>query len=258
MRAIMPPRLTIGIGAGLGLASSAMIQLTDINRLLLLGVLGLGLCILAWELAPHIATRIGPTAGRKRTMLPVLAMAFGVIAFGVGAVWYYIEHPRVAAPVLVGGRGGNAAVEGHRSGAQGGDAGESGLWPGGPGGDAFVKGNDSFARGGDGGNAPQADGRGGRRSRGPGEKLNLPTMMWGFGYGGRGADTPEYTRRLKLLTQIRAEYIAKFPDDVPYIEAGIDPVPENWVNKRLEEMGETWRVTLGDAGYVLPPLDPSK
>ena len=183
-------------------------------------------------------------------MLPVLVMTFGVIAFGVGAVWYYIEHPRVATPALVGGRGGNAAVEGHRSGAQGGDAGESGLWPGGPGGDAFVKGNDSFARGGDGSNAPQADGRGGRRSRGPGEKLNLPTMTWSFGYGGHGADTPEYARRLKLLTQIRAEYIAKFPDDVPYIEAGIDPVPENWVNKRLEEMGETWRVTLGD-GRVL-------
>ena len=88
----------------------------------------------------------------------------------------------------------------------------------------------------------------------PGERENLPTSMWPFGYGGRGANAPEYDRRLRLLTQIRAEYMKAFPDDVPLIEAGIDPVPARWVNKRLEEMGETWRVTMGDGGYVMPPL----
>src|SRR5438105_4876287 len=98
----MPHRVTIGLGAGLGLASSAMIQLTDINRLFLLGVLGLGLFILAWELAPHIARMI-KTTGRNRTMLPVLVMALGVIAFGAGAVWYYVEHPKVDATPAIGG-----------------------------------------------------------------------------------------------------------------------------------------------------------
>jgi hypothetical protein len=249
----MPHRVTIGIGAGLGLASSAMIQLTDINRLFLLGVFGGGLFILVWELTPHIASMI-KTPGRKRTMLPVLVMALGVIAFGVGAVWYHVEHPKVAAPPTVGGGGGHAAVEGNRSGAMGGDAGRSGIWPGGPGGDAHVKGDDSYARGGAGSNAPTWDGRGGRAAKGPMEVENGETSFWKYGRGGIGGNAPEFNRRMALLTKIRADYLQEFPSERAFVEAGIDPVPIKWVNKRLEEIGETWRVDLRDGGYVLPPL----
>jgi hypothetical protein len=46
-----------------------------------------------------------------------------------------------------------------------------------------------------------------------------------------------------------------FPDDVPFINAGIDQVPVRWVNKRLEEIGEDWRVEMRDSGYILPPLN---
>ena len=46
-----------------------------------------------------------------------------------------------------------------------------------------------------------------------------------------------------------------FPDEVPFIDAGIDPVPVTWVNKRLQEIGEDWRVEMVDGGYILPPLD---
>lgn len=157
-----------------------------------------------------------------------------------------------------GGPGGKATVIGRHSGAEGGFGGEGGLGPGGPGGDATVTGDHSFARGGDGGNAGQPDGRGGKRTLGPAQRLGLPTSLWKYGYGGHGGDTPEYTRRLNLLRKIRAEFIQQFPDDAPYIDAGIDAVPAEWVNKRLEEIGENWRIALGDGGYILPPLEPKK
>jgi hypothetical protein len=70
----------------------------------------------------------------------------------------------------------------------------------------------------------------------------------------RGGDAPEYTRRLELLTRIRAEYLDRFPDDVPYIDAGIDAVPVDWVNQRLDELHEAWHVAWGSEGYELPPI----
>lgn len=55
---------------------------------------------------------------------------------------------------------------------------------GGDGGNAEVMGNNSIVRGGSGGNAAQVDGRGGFRTLSPGERNNLPTSMWKYGYGG--------------------------------------------------------------------------
>ena len=155
-----------------------------------------------------------------------------------------------------GGRGGNASVVGNRSSAIGGPGGNGGMHgAGGDGGHATVQGDDSFAAGGAGGNAGTADGRGGTGAPGPMEWLGGPTNMWQFGRGGSSPNTPEYNRRMVLLTQIRREYMETFPERVSYIDAGIDLVPINWVNKRLEELGETWRV-LGapERGYVMPPL----
>jgi hypothetical protein len=83
--------------------------------------------------------------------------------------------------------------------------------------------------------------------------------MWPYGYGGRGANKPEYNRQLKILTQIREEYMKVFPDDVVLINFGINQVPVNWVNKRLEEIGEDWRVLMKeDCGYELPPIESKK
>ena len=84
--------------------------------------------------------------------------------------------------------------------------------------------------------------------------MNGPTSMWRFGRGGAGANAPEYNRRLSLLASIRRDYLDAFPHEVPFVDAGVDPVPVNWVNKRLEELGEVWRVEMGESGYVLPPL----
>ncbi len=156
-----------------------------------------------------------------------------------------------------GGRGGSAKVAGRYSGAEGGVGGEGGLGSGAPGGDAEVVGDYSFARGGDGGNSGQFNGRGGRRTISQGERLNLPTALWSFGHGGAGANAPEYNRRLRILTRIRVEYIRAFPGDAVFIDAGIDQVPTRWVNKRLKEMGEAWRVSpeFKDGGYEMPPLN---
>lgn len=154
-----------------------------------------------------------------------------------------------------GGEGGSGTIIGNRGkiiGGRGGQGGVSGV--GGKGGDGFIKGDDGLIIGGDGGNCGTADGRGGRGARGPTERFGFPTTIWGFGRGGSGENHPEFIRRMNLLRTIRAEYLAKFPEDVPYIEAGIDEVPVDWVNQRLVEMGEAWLVRLGKSGYQLPAL----
>lgn len=157
-----------------------------------------------------------------------------------------------------GGPGGSGTIIGSGGtiiGGKGGDAGVSGV--GGKGGDGFISGDNGLIIGGDGGNAGTPDGRGGRRTQGPTEKPNFPTSEWPFGYGGAGANAPEYDRRLQVLIKIRSEYKKAFPGDVIFIKAGIDQVPLRWINKRLEELGEKWRIDkMNDGGYEMPPLTP--
>lgn len=155
----------------------------------------------------------------------------------------------------VGGDGGDGQIVGNRGviiGGQGGNGGVSGI--GGKGGSGFIQGDDGLIIGGDGGSCGTADGRGGKRARGPTERLGFPTDMWGYGRGGSGANNPEYDRRIALLKKIRAEYMAKFPQDAPYIDAGVDSVPVDWINQRLTENNEGWSVEMGQSGYILPSL----
>ena len=228
-----------------------------------IGIAGIALALIAiiapfrWPKMPRWMTDVGLAFG---TLLMGLAVGLVLGEQGSSARPDSVETPINAStdmngPPIALGRGGRATVEGNRSRAVGGDAGESGLWAGGAGGDAIVKGDDSAARGGAGSNSPQPDGRGGRRTKSPGELENLPTAFWPYGYGGRGANAPEYNRRLGILAQIRADFIRTFPDDKAFVDAGVDPVPVAWVNKRLEEIGEVWRVLMGDGGYILPPLE---
>lgn len=154
-----------------------------------------------------------------------------------------------------GGEGGSGTIIGDRGiiiGGQGGDGGIRGT--GGKGGGGFVQGDDALIVTGDGGSCGTPDGRGGRGARGPTEQYGHSTDLWGYGRGGSGRNHPEYDRRIALLKKIRGEYLARFPEDARYIEAGVEPVPVAWINQRLAELGETWRVSLGMNGYVLPDL----
>ena len=137
-------------------------------------------------------------------------------------------------------------------GGRGGRAGVGGI--GGQGGGGEVHGDNAFVVGGDGGDSGEADGRGGRGARSPMEQIGAPTGMWRFGRGGAGANAPEYDRRIAVLKKIREEYCEAFPDEVRFIDAGIDPVPVTWINKRLEEIGEGWRVSGEVTGYQMPVL----
>jgi hypothetical protein len=158
-------------------------------------------------------------------------------------------------PDGVGGAGGTGTVLGNRAtviGGRGGAGGVSGV--GGAGGGGFVVGDDATIIGGDGGSAATADGRGGRGAVGPLERAEGPTELWPFGRGGQAANHPEYDRRLGVLKDVRSEYSQAFPERLCFIEAGVESVPISWVNKRLEERGESWRIHAGPNGYVMPPL----
>jgi hypothetical protein len=121
-----------------------------------------------------------------------------------------------------GGRGGSGHVTGNRATVTGGRGGRGGVGgPGGDGGSGFVIGDDATIIGGDGGDAARPDGGGGRGGRGPTDKFGFPSHMWGVGRGGRGACTPEFSRLLKVLSEVCKEYSERFTDDAPYIDAGL-------------------------------------
>lgn len=156
-----------------------------------------------------------------------------------------------------GGSGGSVDVAGSNNVAIGGAGGNAGVGNGGNGGSVSFSGENIRAWGGDGGNAAQRDGRGGRRAKSAAEIAGAPTYIWNRGYGGAGVNDPEYDRRLHVLSTLRAEYSTAFPDDQKFIDAGIEQVPTNWINARLAEIGETWRVGTemsAEGGYQMPPL----
>ena len=51
----------------------------------------------------------------------------------------------------------------------------------------------------------------------------------------------EQQRHSALLRKLKTEYIISHPDVSERILVGTEPLPKEWVERRLEEMGETWR-----------------
>jgi len=154
-----------------------------------------------------------------------------------------------------GGPGGNAFAIGDRSSATGGDGGRGGLGPGGPGGHAVATGDRSVSKGGHGGDAAQPGGVGGRGGRGPLDKFGTPSRMWGIGRGGRGGCTPEFIRLSPVLSRICSEYLQRFPQDAPFINAGLEQVPTDWLNQRLAELGEQSRIDGNETFRTLRSLN---
>jgi hypothetical protein len=191
-------------------------------------------------------------SNKKKLVSWAGSVALILILAGVSGIFY---SGAVRMQVVNGGKGGDAYVVGHRSGAVAGNAGKSGLSLGGNGGDAKVMGDDSFAFGGNGSNSAQVDGSGGERTISPAERLGLPTSLWNLGFGASGRDSGKYTDRMEVLIQARLKYMNDFPEDARRINAGLMQVPLLWVNLFLKERGEEWRVSLKDGVYLLPSLD---
>lgn len=199
-------------------------------------------------------------------LLSLPPLVFTGLSIGL-AIWFAIALRPAAPPsetakatpppVLssgIGGAGGGGTATGNGNviiGGRGGDGGASGI--GGAGGSGDLQGDNGLIIGGNGGHSGTWDGRGGRPARSATYGIG-PTWVWKFGQGGRGASNPEHLRRIELLAAIRQEYCNEFPDDTPWISAGVDQVPLAWVNKRLEELGEQWRCGEHAGLYVLPAL----
>lgn len=175
----------------------------------------------------------------------------GIFVAGFLAWKDQINERESAVAVLRPGKGGGGSIDGDNGKIIGGKGGGLG---GGDGGGGVIRGNNGVIIGGDAGGGFTPDGRGGKSPRSPGEVAELPTELWKYGRAGSGANAPEYNRRLEVLRRIRSEYVDTFPDTRPYIEAGVDQVPVVWVNTRLKELQETWRVALEDGSLRLPPL----
>ena len=154
-----------------------------------------------------------------------------------------------------GGQGGTAYAIGAHSTAVGGKGGRGGLGPGGDGGHGVAAGDRSISIGGNGGDAAQPGGIGGRGARGPTERFGFPSYMWGPGRGGRAGGTPEAIRLCEVLSGICSEYSERFPQDAPFINAGLEQVPTGWLNQRLVELGEMWQVGGTDSFRTLSSVD---
>jgi hypothetical protein len=154
-----------------------------------------------------------------------------------------------------GGRDGSAHAFGARSTAIGGQGGRGGLGPGGEGGHGVAIGDSSVSIGGQGGDAAQPGGVGGRGGRGPTDRFGTPSHLWGAGRGGRGGYSAEFARISEVLSGICGEYLQRFHQDAPYINAGLEQVPTDWLNQRLMELGERWQVDGDDTFRTLRQLD---
>lgn len=155
-----------------------------------------------------------------------------------------------------GGQGGSGYAIGDRANVTGGQGGRGGVGGrGGDGGSGYVDGDDVVIRGGDGGDAGQPGGQGGHAARGPLDRFGTPSNLWGAGRGGRGGCTPEFIQIREVLAGICREYSERFPDDAPYIDAGLEQVPTDWLNQRLAEQGERWHVDGDDTYRTLRSLD---
>jgi hypothetical protein len=51
----------------------------------------------------------------------------------------------------------------------------------------------------------------------------------------------EHQRRSRILAQLKQEYILSHDGLTPAFLAGLEPIPTDWLEQRLIELGETWR-----------------
>jgi hypothetical protein len=66
---------------------------------------------------------------------------------------------------------------------------------------------------------------------------------------------PEPAHRNGLLGRLRQEYILSHDGLSSALLAGTEPVPADWMNKRLEQMRESWRVRVKGSEYEILPAN---
>jgi hypothetical protein len=65
----------------------------------------------------------------------------------------------------------------------------------------------------------------------------------------------ETSRRKSVVAKLRQEYVFSHDGLSPALLAGTEPVPPDWMNKRLEQMGESWRVRVRGIEYEIFPVN---
>jgi hypothetical protein len=61
----------------------------------------------------------------------------------------------------------------------------------------------------------------------------------------------EGTRQALLIGRLRQEYVSSHDNVSPGIVAGTEQLPEEWVNKRLRELGHRWWVRNTKNGFAI-------
>jgi len=171
----------------------------------------------------------------------------------------FIVSKRESAPLPSdgsGGRGGGGKAEGKYSmviGGKGGKGGSPSSGRGGDGGGGNATGEGAVVIGGDGGDAGRFDGRGGEGGDSPLKRLPPDLLKSfgltgneGYGQGGRGANSHEYDRCLRVLSTVSSEYLTKNPTASMISMPGVLMPPLYWVNNQLEQKGENFRVSFVD------------
>jgi len=59
-------------------------------------------------------------------------------------------------------------------------------------------------------------------------------------------DMPEVERRKHILRILRDEYVQSHSNVPAGILSGVEPLPADWTNQRLRELGQSWAVTAED------------
>jgi hypothetical protein len=158
--------------------------------------------------------------------------------------------PAPAAPVppaMAGGRGGDAKVGGNgiAIGGPGGNIGPGGVGRGGDGGGGEVHG-DGIAAGGAGGSVdgvniwyPPAVSGYETYMRQTGQQPDPALKPFG-----RGSMSAGYAPKFVLIEQLRAEYFKARGQPPRSVDEDIGAVPLEYLNQRLQDMGERWRARI--------------
>lgn len=155
------------------------------------------------------------------------------------------------------GGGGNAVGKGSRViGGNGGPGGSPGAGRGGDGGGGDAVGEGATVMGGDGGGGGRFDGRGGAGAKSTLSKVPPETLrafgLTGketYGQGGNGANSPEYDRMLRVVTALSLEFKAANSSSQLTTLPGLSMAPVDWINERLAQSNESFRVELADFGH---------